>query len=670
MLFCNSGAEANETAFKIARRTGRPKIVAAENAFHGRTMGALSLTGQPAKRTPFEPLVPGVEFVPYGDVEALRAAVDDDTAAVFLEPMQGEAGVIVPADGYLRAARDITTERGALLVLDEVQTGVGRTGLWFAHQRTDVVPDVVTLAKGLGGGLPIGACIGVGAAGDLLGPGQHGTTFGGNPVCCAAALAVLDTIASEGLLDRATALGRDVAARIEGLGHGQVDHVDAVGILIGIALRSPISTQVTAAARDVRLPDQQRRPGRVRLAPPVVVTDAQLDGFLTALPGLLDQGAALAGGGGLVTIPRPRPTSATSCATTTSPPPSRPRSSRSPRTQDLPVRPPPLAGPRAVAVVFDKARRAPGCRSRSASRPSAARPVMIDGNAAQLGRGETIADTARVLSRYVDAIVWRTSTEERIQEMAGAATVPVVNALTDGFHPCQVLADLQTIVERHGRTAGLTLTYLGDGANNMAQSLLLGGATAGMHVRIAAPTGFPPDPAVLEDAGARAVETGGSVTVTDDPGRGRRRRRAGHRHLDLHGPGVRRPRPRGARAVPPRRGRAGPRGRRRHRPALPARPPRGRDHRGRHRRARVGGVGRGREPPARPEGGAGVAAGAVAMTETRGVDQPCGAPGPDRRAAHRARGAQPGRAGGAARRPRASRSPRPRSRATSTSWAR
>ena len=245
-------------------------------------------------------------------------------------------------------------------------------------------------------------------------------------------------------------------------------------------------------------------------------------------------------------------------------------------------------------------------------------PVMIDGNAAQLGRGETIADTARVLSRYVDAIVWRTSTEERIQEMAGAATVPVVNALTDGFHPCQVLADLQTIVERHGRTAGLTLTYLGDGANNMAQSLLLGGATAGMHVRIAAPTGFTPDAAVLEDAGARAVETGGSVTVTDDPGaadgadvlvtdtwtsmgqESDGRDRAALEPFRLDEAAVARARRRG------------------HRPALPARPPRGRDHRGRHRRARVGGVGRGREPPARPEGGAGVAAGAVAVTETRG----------------------------------------------------
>ena len=162
VLFCNSGAEANETAFKIARRTGRPHIVAAQNAFHGRTMGALALTGQQPKRAPFEPLPPGVSHVPYGDVAALDAAVDGDTAAVVLEPILGEAGVIVPPEGYLRAAREITAARGALLVLDEVQTGIGRTGAWFAHQAAGIVPDVVTLAKGLGGGLPIGACIGIG----------------------------------------------------------------------------------------------------------------------------------------------------------------------------------------------------------------------------------------------------------------------------------------------------------------------------------------------------------------------------------------------------------------------------------------------------------------------------------------------------------------------------
>jgi acetylornithine/N-succinyldiaminopimelate aminotransferase len=296
VLMCNSGAEANEAAFKIARRTGRPKIVSTVGGFHGRTMGALALTGQPAKREPFEPMPPGVEFVPYGDAEALRAAVDADTAAVVLEPIQGESGVIIPPEGYLQAAREITAAHGALLVVDEVQTGVGRTGVWFAHQRAGIVPDVVTLAKGLGGGLPLGACIGLGAAGELLTAGQHGTTFGGNPVCCAAALAVLDTVASEGLLDRADALGKDLGTRIEGLDHPLVDHVDTAGLLIGVALTADASGPVTNAARDAGYLINGPVPGRLRLAPPAVVTDAQVDAFLTDLPDALVRGAAEAGG--------------------------------------------------------------------------------------------------------------------------------------------------------------------------------------------------------------------------------------------------------------------------------------------------------------------------------------------------------------------------------------
>ena len=297
VLMCNSGAEANEAAFKIARRTGRPKIVSTIGGFHGRTMGALALTGQPAKREPFEPMPPGVEFVPYGDAEALRAAVDADTAAVVLEPIQGESGVIIPPEGYLQAAREVTAAQGALLVVDEVQTGTGRTGVWFAHQRAGIVPDVVTLAKGLGGGLPLGACIGIGPAAELLGPGQHGTTFGGNPVCCAAALAVLDTIASEGLLDRADTLGKDVSARIEELDHPLVDHVDAAGLLIGIALTADASGPVTTAAKDAGYLINGPVPGRVRLAPPAVVSDAQVGAFLAALPDALSRGAAEVGGG-------------------------------------------------------------------------------------------------------------------------------------------------------------------------------------------------------------------------------------------------------------------------------------------------------------------------------------------------------------------------------------
>ncbi|MBV9059298.1 MAG: acetylornithine transaminase [Pseudonocardiales bacterium] len=288
VLFGNSGAEANEAAFKIARRTGRSTIVSTDGAFHGRTMGALALTGQPAKRDPFEPMPPGVIFVPYGDPAALESVVDGDTAAVFLEPIQGENGVVLPPEGYLQAAREITEARGALLVLDEVQTGIGRTGTWFAHQSVGVVPDLVTVAKGLGGGLPIAACIGIGRAAHLLQPGQHGTTLGGNPVCCAAALAVLRTIAADGLLDHAARLGKEIAAEVTALRHPLVSSVNAAGLLIGIGLISPVAAAVVTAAREAGFLVNAAVPDRIRLAPPLVLTEAQAHEFIAVLPAILD----------------------------------------------------------------------------------------------------------------------------------------------------------------------------------------------------------------------------------------------------------------------------------------------------------------------------------------------------------------------------------------------
>ncbi|GAB2917408.1 acetylornithine transaminase [Rhodococcus aerolatus] len=295
VLFTNSGAEANEAAFKLARLTGRPRIIAAEGAFHGRTMGALALTGQPAKRAPFEPMPAGVEFVPYGDAAALEAAVDGDTAAVFLEPVQGEGGVVVPPEGYLAAAREVTRRHGALLVLDEVQTGIGRTGTFLAHQAAGIVPDVITLAKGLGGGLPIGACLGLGDAADLMGPGQHGTTFGGNPVCCAAALAVLDTLREEDLVAHAAAVGKELAGGIEALGHPLVDHVRGRGLLLGVVLTAPAGPAVVTAARDAGFLLNATGPDVVRLAPPLVLTHEQVRHVLAALPAVLDTAAQEAG---------------------------------------------------------------------------------------------------------------------------------------------------------------------------------------------------------------------------------------------------------------------------------------------------------------------------------------------------------------------------------------
>ncbi|MBH0120575.1 acetylornithine transaminase [Rhodococcus sp. HM1] len=288
VFFCNSGTEANEAAFKIARLTGRLKIIAAEKAFHGRTMGALALTGQPDKRAPFEPMPAGVEFVPYGDIAALEAAVDENTAAVFLEPIMGESGVVVPPEGYLAAARRITTEKGALLVLDEVQTGIARTGTFFAHQAAGVVPDVMTLAKGLGGGLPIGAVVATGPAAELFQPGKHGTTFGGNPVCAAAALAVLRTIDEQNLLDHVNSVGKHLATGIEELGHPLVDHVRGSGLLLGVVLTAPKSAAVEAAARDAGYLVNAAAPDVIRLAPPLILTEDQADGFVAALPAILD----------------------------------------------------------------------------------------------------------------------------------------------------------------------------------------------------------------------------------------------------------------------------------------------------------------------------------------------------------------------------------------------
>ncbi|ROS38124.1 acetylornithine transaminase [Amycolatopsis thermoflava] len=288
VLFVNSGAEANEAALKISRLTGRTKVVACEGAFHGRTMGSLSLTGQPGKKQPFEPLVPGVVHVPFGDVNALRAAVDAETAAVFLEPILGEGGVIPAPDGYLQAAREITKAAGALLVLDEVQTGIGRTGDWFAFQRAGITPDVITLAKGLGGGLPLGAVIGVGDAGELFKPGQHGTTFGGNPVCCAAGLAVLRAISRDGLIDHVSRVGKDIAAGVEEMAHPLVTGVRGAGLLIGITLAEPVSPAVAKAAQAAGYLVNPVAPDTIRLAPPLILSQEQAGGFLAALPGALD----------------------------------------------------------------------------------------------------------------------------------------------------------------------------------------------------------------------------------------------------------------------------------------------------------------------------------------------------------------------------------------------
>ncbi|MER6085709.1 acetylornithine transaminase [Streptomyces sp. NPDC001833] len=289
VFFCNSGAEANEAAFKMGRLTGRTHMVATDGGFHGRTMGALALTGQPAKQDPFRPLPADVTHVPYGDPQALAAAVTEETALVVIEPVQGENGVVVPPAGYLKAARAITAATGALLVLDEVQTGIGRTGTWFEYQAHEgVLPDVVTLAKQLGGGLPLGATVAFGRAAELLQPGHHGTTFGGNPVACAAGLAVLDTIENEGLLENVKRQSGRLRDGIEGLGHRLIDYVRGAGLLLGIVLTEPLAAQVQQAAQEAGFLVNAPAPDVVRLMPPLNLRDAEADALLRALPGILD----------------------------------------------------------------------------------------------------------------------------------------------------------------------------------------------------------------------------------------------------------------------------------------------------------------------------------------------------------------------------------------------
>jgi acetylornithine/N-succinyldiaminopimelate aminotransferase len=297
VFFANSGAEANECAIKLARKHGRKldptggrlEIVACNGSFHGRTLGSLSITGNPAKRLPFEPLPTPVTFVDYSDIDALRAAVTTSTAAVFVESTLGEGGVVPAAPGFLAAARQVCTETGALLVVDEVQSGLGRTGHWFASLAEGVRPDVITLAKGLGGGLPIGACIGVGAAGELFVAGDHGSTFGGNPIACAAALAVLDTIADEHLLEQVKRVGEHLGDGLGAINSPLVTGVRGSGLWRGVTLSGDHAGAIEAAARDHGLLVNAVKPDVLRLVPPLIVTEDDVDQAVTALTSALDQ---------------------------------------------------------------------------------------------------------------------------------------------------------------------------------------------------------------------------------------------------------------------------------------------------------------------------------------------------------------------------------------------
>jgi acetylornithine aminotransferase len=288
VFFCQSGAEANEAALKLSRRSGKVRIVAAQGAFHGRTMGALSLTGQPSKREPFLPLIKGVKHVPFGEIEAMRKAVTKKTAMVIIEPIMGEAGVIVPPADYLRELRSLCDAKGALLVIDAVQTGMGRTGDWFGYEYSGITPDVITLAKGLGGGLPLGAMIALGKAADLFQPGDHGSTFGGNPVTTAAGLAAIKFIEAQKILKKVETQGLYLIqelALIPG-----VAEVRGAGLLLGIELESRKAADVALALQNEGVLVNAANPTTIRLAPALIVTDAQIKKFVAIFRKVISDG--------------------------------------------------------------------------------------------------------------------------------------------------------------------------------------------------------------------------------------------------------------------------------------------------------------------------------------------------------------------------------------------
>ena len=283
VFFCNSGTEAIEAAFKMARLTGRTEMVVAQSGFHGRTMGALALTAQPTKQDPFRPLPGEVTVVPYGDVDALRAVVTEATAAIVLEPIQGEGGVIAAPAGYLAAAREFADLSGALLILDEVQSGIGRTGAWFGHQHPSlgpVIPDLITVAKGLGGGIPIGAVVAHGRAAALFTPGSHGSTFGGNPMSAAASLAVLSAISDDNLMANAERVHIRFATELPPRSHGVVTSIRGLGLLMAAELSGVPSSSMEPALRAAGILANAVSPDAIRMAPALNITDDEVDDAL------------------------------------------------------------------------------------------------------------------------------------------------------------------------------------------------------------------------------------------------------------------------------------------------------------------------------------------------------------------------------------------------------
>ncbi len=495
-FFAVCGATANETALKIAKKHGLSKrpdgdyeIVALHRSFHGRTLGVLSATGQRKYQRPFEPLIPGFKHIEANDLAALKEAIGHKTAAIVLEPIQGEGGVMPLTTEFLKAARDLCDEYGALLILDEVQTGVGRTGTWFHYQQHGIEPDVLCLAKGLGGGVPIGVCLAKGKAAETLEAGDHGATFGGNPLSCAAGLAVLDAIEHYDLLENSKNVGAYLAEGLKQL--GVFDVVRGSGLMIGAIMREPNAREVVAKAFDKKLIINATDEHSLRFVPPLILTYAQVDQALAILADVLNVKVPV------LTPSAQRPT------------PSKPAyhdvlavgdlsdaqieevlglaSFLKQRRKLAPSVLTPVEG-RSVAMVFEK----PSLRTRvsfeTAIRELGGHPIYLSKADIGMNTRESARDIASNLARWCSMIVARLYWQKDLELLAEVADVPVINALTEMEHPCQALADMMTVQEAFGADK-VKITYVGDG-NNVSRSLAKVATRLGYPMTICGPANF------------------------------------------------------------------------------------------------------------------------------------------------------------------------------------
>lgn len=533
VFFAVCGATANEAALKIARKHGNRKrpdgdyeIIVLENAFHGRTTGALSLTPKPQYQDSFRPLLPNIRVVPVDDAEALRAAFSERTAAICIEPVQGEGGVRAISGPFLELAQSLCHEHDALLVLDEVQSGIGRTGRWFAFQHYGLTPDVVTLAKGLGGGIPIGAVL-VGPRAKLLEPGDHGSTFGGNPLSAATALAVVDTIEQQDLLAHTARVGQWFAEELGNL--PGVQEVNGLGLMIGVELDQPNARDVVKAALDRHLIINATSDTRLRFVPPLVVTQEELAVAVGILREILEAGSL-----------SPQPASpkkvAAQVAEAAAPVLNRAgikdvlsiddltddeiesilASAHADRLRRKTA--PALISPiedRSVAMIFEK----PSLRTRvsfeTAIRELGGHPIYLTNKDIGLGSREAVKDIASNLTGWCDLIVARMYWHRQIKELAEFAQVPVINALTEYEHPCQALADIMAIQQEFGDEP-VPITYVGDG-NNVARSLAKLAVRMGYPFTLAGPSNFQlePIPGVQQTDDLIAGVQGARVIYTD-----------------------------------------------------------------------------------------------------------------------------------------------------------